>query len=397
MKRRLSLLLMFAGCSLLAAPVHAANWSSWRGPEENGVSRDRDLPDTWSIKPNAKNNNLLWTAPYGGSSTPIVQNGRIYFPGKYGDGVMQEERAVCLDEATGKLLHDFKSHVFLTDIVSDRIGWTVMAGDPTTGNVFVHFTSGLFYCLDKDLKPLWSRSMTEEYGRISGYGGRVTSPVVDGNLVILGLMNSVWGELAMGGCRWVAFDKNTGDVVWWCQTPYRPYDSYYSVPVVKVINGERVLVSGGGDGAVSAMQVRTGKLLWSFKMCNWSVNCSPVVDGNLVYIGHGEQNNDGTSGQVFCLDASKVENGKPKVVWKVNGITAKYASPALHEGLLYITNDGGVLYCLDAKTGKQLWTYVYGNESKGSPLWADGKIYVGEFERALSHPPADGDGLHRAA
>ncbi len=363
-----------------AAPAHSRNWSSWRGPEQNGVSRERDLPETWSIKAGAADNNLIWRAPYGGSTTPIIQGGRIYFPSKVGEGETQEERAVCLDEATGKLLADFKSHVFLTDIVSDRIGWTNMVGDPETGNVYVHFTSGLFYCLDKDLKPLWSHSLTEEYGRISGYGGRLTTPIVDGNLVIIGLMNSIWGELAMGGARWVAFDKKTGDVVWWSQTKYRARDTYYSVPVVKVINGERVLVSGAGDGAVSAMRVRTGEMLWTFKMCNWSVNCSPVVDGNLVYIGHGEQNNDGTSGQVFCLDASKVEKGEPKVVWKVNGIKAKFTSPILHEGLLYITNDGGELYCLDAKTGKEVWTFNYGTDSKGSPLWADGKIYIGEFD-----------------
>ena len=115
-------------------------------------------------------------------------------------------------------------------------------------------------------------------------------------------------------------------------------------------------------------------------MCFWSVNCSPVVDGNLVYIGHGEQNADGTSGEVFCLDASQIEKGKPKVVWVVKGIKAKFTSPILHEGMLYITNDGGGLYCLDAKTGEEVWTYEYGTDSKGSPLWADGKIYVGEFD-----------------
>jgi outer membrane protein assembly factor BamB len=388
MKRLLPLLLILVGCAPLGAapppPDKAAaptrNWSSWRGPEQNGVSRERDLPDKWSLKAGDPNSNLIWRAPYGGSTTPIIQGGRIYFPAKFGEGETQQERAVCLDETDGKLLHDFKSHVFLTDIVSDRIGWTNMAGDPETGNVFVQFTSGLFYCLDKDLKPLWSHSLTEEYGRISGYGGRVTTPVVDGNLVIVGMMNSSWGELAMGGARWVAFDKRNGDVVWWSQTKYRARDTYYSVPVVKVINGERVLVSGSGDGGVHAMRVRTGEMLWSFQMCHWSVNCSPVVEGNLVYIGHGEQNADGTSGEVFCLDASQIEKGKPKVVWVVKGIKAKFTSPILHEGMLYITNDGGELYCLDAKTGDEVWTFNYGTDSKGSPLWADGKIYIGEFD-----------------
>ena len=363
-----------------AAPAASESWSNWRGPEHNGVSRERDLPETWSPKADAPDSNLVWKAPYGGSTTPIIQGGRIYFIGKVGEGETLQERVLCLDEADGKLLHEFKYNVFLTDIVSDRLGWTCVAGDPETGNVYAHATSGMFYCLDKDLKPLWSHSLTEEYGCISGYGGRLTSPIVDGDLVILGMMNSSWGELAMGGARWVAFDKKTGDVVWWSQTKYRAKDTYYSVPVVAVINGERVLVSGSGDGGVHAMRVRTGEMLWSFMMCNWSVNCSPVVDGDLVYIGHGEQNPDGTSGGVFCLDAAHVENGQPKVVWQVKGIKAKFTSPILLDGKLYITNEAGVLYCLDAKTGKELWEYQYGTDSKGSPLWADGKIYVGEFD-----------------
>ena len=57
-----------------------------------------------------------------------------------------------------------------------RLGWTQMVGDPETGNVYAHGTQGLLFCFDKDGKILWQHSLTEEYGRITGYGGRVTSP-----------------------------------------------------------------------------------------------------------------------------------------------------------------------------------------------------------------------------
>ena len=62
----------------------------------------------------------------------------------------------------------------------------------------------------------------------------------------------------------------------------------------------------------------------------------------------------------------------------VDGIKAKFGSPVVYDGKVYIPNDVGVLFCLDAKTGEQKWSYQYGTETKGSPLLADGKIYIAD-------------------
>ena len=43
----------------------------------------------------------------------------------------------------------------------------------------------------------WSRSLTEEFGRVSGYGGRVVTPIVDEDKVIVSMPNASWGELTM--------------------------------------------------------------------------------------------------------------------------------------------------------------------------------------------------------
>src|SRR6266568_3315931 len=50
----------------------AGDWTHWRGPEQTGVSREKDLPNRWSPNPKAENNNLIWKQPYGGRSTPII-------------------------------------------------------------------------------------------------------------------------------------------------------------------------------------------------------------------------------------------------------------------------------------------------------------------------------------
>jgi outer membrane protein assembly factor BamB len=363
----------------VAAPP--PTWSNWRGPEQNGVSREKDLPEKFSTNPKAADNNLVWTAPYGGRSTPIIQNGRVYLINSCGKGVNEQERVMCFDEKDGKLLWEHKFNVFLTDIVSSRLGWTVMVGDPETGNVYAHGTQGLLFCFNKDGKVLWEHSMTEEYGRISGYGGRVTSPVVDGDLVILGMLNANWGYQGMGRTRFVAFDKKTGKVIWWASGGFPPKDTFYSTPTVANIAGQRLIISGGGDGCVHAFKVRTGEKVWSYQFGPSAVNCAPVVDGDKIYIGQGEDNEgQAQQGRIICVDGSKVKNGKPDLVWQKEGIRVKFASPILHEGLLYVCDDIGNLYSIDAKDGKQLWSFQYGRNTAGSPVLADGKIYIPEVD-----------------
>jgi outer membrane protein assembly factor BamB len=366
-------------CASVTDSASAADWYRWRGPCQTGVSRETDLPDTWSPDPKAKNNNLIWKAPYGGRSTPIIMNGRVYYINSAGEGVTGQERVLCLDAASGKLIWEYKFNVWHTDIDILRVGWTNLAGDPETGNVYAAGTQGLLMCFDKDGKILWSHSLAEEYGRISGYGGRNSSPVVDGDLVIYGMINASWGDQAGPGNRFLALDKRTGSPVWWSAPTARPKDTYASVPVITVINGERLLISGAGDGGIYALKVHTGEKVWGYMISAGGLSSTPVVDGTRVYICHGAENLDtSVQGRVVCLDASKIKDGKPALVWEKTGIKIRYTSPLIHEGRLIVNDEIANLYCFDAATGKEYWTYRYGRNAKGSPVWADGKIYVAE-------------------
>jgi outer membrane protein assembly factor BamB len=367
---------VLAAC-LLVSVGRANDWVHWRGPEQTGVSSELDLPERFSADPGDANGNLIWKNGFGSRSTPIVMNGRVYLIGDAGQGPTEQERVLCFDANTGKVLWEHRFNVFQTDIVSSRVGWTNLAGDAETGNVYAHGVQGLFFCFDRDGNVVWSRSLTEEYGRITGYGGRVNSPTVDGDLVILGMINASWGDQAPSSNRYVAFDKRTGVPVWWSDIGGR--GTYYSVPVVAVINGQRLLITGGADGALHALKVRTGQEVWKFQVGAQPINTSPVVDGTRVYITHGEANvGSNVLGRIACVDAAKVTKGQPELVWKEDGIKASYSSPLIHEGRLYVCDEGAMLFCFDAATGKRLWRYKYGRVAKGSPVWADGKIYVAE-------------------
>jgi len=140
-----------------------------------------------------------------------------------------------------------------------------------------------------------------------------------------------------------------------------------------------LLVTGTAVGSLAAVKVNTGELVWDYPFCKTAINVAPVIDGSLIYISHGEENPDNNiKGRIICVDGAQVEKGRPKLVWKKDGVKARWCSPILHDGRLYLADEIAKLYCLDAKTGKVHWKHSYGRNARGSPVLADGKIYVPE-------------------
>jgi outer membrane protein assembly factor BamB len=371
-------------------PASAADWIHWRGPEQNGLSREKGLPGEFDPEAGAKGN-VIWKMPFGGRSAPLVMSGKLYILQGTGEGLNEGEQVVCFDEKTGNKLWDYRVNVFHTDIVSARLGWTTLTADPEAGYVYAHTTGGDLLCLDSSGKLIWSHQLTEEYGRVTGYGGRIVSPIFDSGLVIMGMVNGSWGDMARGMNRFVAFDGKTGAVVWWTTLGENMLGTYYSSPVIAVIGGQRLLITGSADGGLHAVKVRTGENVWSYTFGKGIINGSPVVEGNLVYCSHGEENPEGNPiGRVICVDGSQVDpmTKKPKLVW--DSFRRKYkanrntelanrfglASPALADGLLYVPDDTGELFCFRAKDGEMLWKYRYATEVRGAPLVADGKLYI---------------------
>lgn len=384
--RRLSTLAAAAATVLFASPSFAGDWANWRGPEMNGVSRETNLPETWDLE---TRENVVWDSEIGGRSAPVILNGKVYLNCRTEHDITNpktavdaQEQVVCWDLETGEILWKDVFNVFQTDIPAPRIGWGSMAADPETGNVYVHSVSGLFICYSADGERLWERSFFEEDGKISGYGGRNQTPIIDEDRVIISFLSKNWGETGAPPPkhRYYAFDKKTGEMMWVAAPGGPPQDTNYSVPIVTVIDGERLLIGGNGDGGFYAINARTGKTRWSQKMSKRATNVSPVVEENRVYIAHGEDNIDTIEfGRIQCIDGSaKGPIGPEQTLWRVDGIKMGYASLAIHDGILYCTADTGMLYAFDSKTGDRLWEFNLGTVGKGSPVWADDKLYVME-------------------
>ncbi|MGE3315394.1 MAG: PQQ-binding-like beta-propeller repeat protein, partial [Planctomycetaceae bacterium] len=358
------------------------DWPHWRGPEQNGISRETGLIDSWSPKGRGgKGENLLWKRDdLAGRSTPIVMRGRMYTIVRDKPGTPEEgEKIVCVDAATGKDIWERRWNVFLSDVPDTRIGWASAVGDPTTGNVYAQGVNGFFQCFNGETgETLWSHSMSEEYGILSTYGGRTNFPILHGNLVVVSGVIIGWGEMAQPAHRFVAFDKRNGQAVWFNGTAVRPEDTTYSTPVTANINGQPLMIFGSSDGAVHAMQPLTGKIVWSYLISPRGINTTPLVVGNTVYCGHSEENLiDRSVGAVFALDATKTGDiSKSGEIWQHRLFAVGKSAPIMVDGKIVAVEDSGNMLVIDPKDGKEITRKKIGTMMTASPVYADGKIYV---------------------
>lgn len=357
------------------------DWVYWRGPLSNGTSTEVGLIDDFD--PNGgEGSNVSWKRDdLGGRSTPIVMDGRLYMVVRDKPGTEQErEKVVCLNAETGEDIWENVFNVYLSDVPDTRVGWSSVVGDPETGNIYSLGVCGVFQCLNGETGDVkWSLPMHERFGLLSTYGGRTNFPIICDDLVIISSIVIGYAEMAKPAHRFVAFNKISGDVVWFNGTRPLPYDTTYSGPTVTVLNGQKALVFGSGDGAVWAFQPRTGKPIWQYKFSRRGLNVAPLVVGNTVFTGHSEENISGTAmGAITAINASLsgdvTESGK---LWKVEELMMGKAAPLVLGDDVYCFDDRAKLHILNSETGETKYRKkALGTVMRSSPLYADGKIYT---------------------
>src|SRR5579862_2056580 len=193
MRNKLIVLTCLASSALFAdRKVALGDWPDQRGPNRDGVSQEKNLPSKWSVG----GENLLWRAPFGGRSAPVTMGNHLYVQNPVGRGEQEQERVMCLDPDSGRVLWEYKFNIFQSDAPAHRVGWASPAIDTETGNVYAIGAGGFMVALTKDGKRVWDRSIGEEFGAFTTHGGRMTSPMIDGNLVIVSLAVSTWGKEA---------------------------------------------------------------------------------------------------------------------------------------------------------------------------------------------------------
>ncbi len=327
-----------------------AEWPQWRGPNRDGISKETGLLKSWP----ASGPKILWRAASGeGYSGISIANGRAYT--MYGQG--SDELLVCLDANTGKEIWRFRMD---SQFYNDQ-GNGPRSTPTVDGNlVFVQGAKSTLYAVRADNgQKVWGIDLKKEYGAKIPTWGVSTSPLVEGDLVLV----DVGGKSGYSIC---AFNKTTGKLVWNSQTD----DPGYSAAIAITANGLRQAVFFTGSAAVS-VSPKDGKMFWRYPwQTSYEVNAAtPIfIPQDKVFISSGY----GVGAAVLRIQGT---NGSLNVepVWKSRVMKNHWASSILHQGYIYGFDDA-ILTCINANTGEQKWQQR--GFQKGSLIYADGHLII---------------------
>lgn len=386
-----ALAVLLAGTCLSPWPSVGAvdGWLHWRGPQQNGTSRETNLPERLELG----GEKHLWTAEVAGQSTPVVADGRLYVMGFDGEGPDLRELIACLDAETGEKIWEHRFNDFLSDIIYTRYATANPTVDPETGRVYMQGSQGIFACFSRDGELLWHHSMMEDYGRMTFPNGRTASPVVENDLVITHGITANWGANGPARDRFYAFDKESGELVWYSTPGGQPKDSSYAPPTLSWWKGQRVLYSGTGDGSIVCVNALTGQPIWRVKITQGGVNTAVLEhNGDKLITIHGSENLDTSEiGRMVAVRIPETlppaEGNEPAIfdikeleVWR-NGLSAFTSSPILVGDTVYQVAETGDLCAIDAETGAVKWKHKIGIEQRNaSMIYADGRLYIPMLE-----------------
>ncbi len=361
-------LLLSSTLLLAAAGVAAAeNWPQWRGPADDGISNEKDLPTHWSDK-----DNLAWkfTLPGMGESTPAVWGDRIFLTCQDGGHV-----ALFCIGTDGKEVWRKPVGSGGGKIRGDE-GNGASASPSTDGqHVYVFIGSGELACYDFDGNETWKINVQEKYGKFRTNWGFHSSPLLDGDRLYLQLFHSNAHLL-------VALNKATGAEVWKVERKGggrgENQTSYASLAIYR--KGDVAYLIAHGDDYATAHRLtdgseisRVGDLTDKHRQDLHFV-ASPVVSPDLIVVPSCK------GGPVVAIkpDATGlVETGSASEPWRLAKGTPDVPSPLVHDGLVYLCKEDGYLVCLDAKTGAEKYNQrIHSSLYRASPVYADGAVYL---------------------
>lgn len=352
----------------ITCTVHADNWPQWRGANHDGISTATNVPVKWTAT-----ENVAWKLPMPGmgGSTPIVWNDRLFLTSDDGPDVV----LLCVNSA-GKEVWKYKLGSKRPIVRTDE-GNGASASPCTDGkHVWAFAGSGELACLDLDGKEIWKFNLQDRYGRFKIMFGMHSTPVLHENRLYLQLIHS-------GGAQVIALEKATGEEVWKVKRPSDGRDECehsYASPCLWQNGKDALLITHGNDYAI-AHQLTDGKEIWRVGELNPKAKydntlrfvASPVAVKDLIVVPSAK------NGPVVGVkpDAKGlVLPGGEGEVWRRTSNTPDVPSPLVHEGLVYLCRENGVLFCLEAKTGKELYNErLHNARYRASPVYADGKIF----------------------
>jgi outer membrane protein assembly factor BamB len=380
---------------LLAATqiTQAQDWPEWRGSGAQGISSAKGLPETWS-----ETSGVHWRKelPGRGHSTPIVVGDHLWLTtaiektastdqaktklaSNTGDQPLTVLESVslhvlCVEKLSGEILHDLE----VLNVKDPQWAHTLNSyASPSpifaAGRLYAHFGSFGTICMDTSNQAILWKNQELHIMHENGPG---STPILHGKHLIIHFDGSDHQFIA-------AFDINTGKVAWktarsGSMDPRPQQRKAYGTPLMVTMNEQPVVVSPAADW-VYGYEPETGRELWkvAYEGLGFSMSVCPVADAERVYIS----TSFGKS-QVIALNYKGLKS--PEITWRNNKNAPKMCSPVLTNDLLFYIDDGGIVSCIDPKTGEAHYRERLGGKFSASPIVVEGKIYFASREGVVT-------------
>jgi outer membrane protein assembly factor BamB len=379
----------------LAAALRAENWPQWRGPSSRGVSAESGLPTTWSA-----GENIAWKALVGGlgASSPIVWGDRVFVTSQRGNApvaagdshplLARDDRSLAAREnaiggeraavrrpsgvfliieafrsSDGERLWEYRDQA-AGPLPENHEKHNLATPTPVTDGerVYAWFGNGQVVALDTNGKLVWRRHLGLEYGTFLNLWGHGSSPVLYNDLLILLVDHGPQAYL-------LALDKRTGEERWKVDRG-RGRVSHSTPLIVPGPAGDEMIVNS--SERIDAYDPAGGKLLWHADSERQTPIPTPVFANGLIYMSRGYRNSD----YLAIRPGGRGDVSTSHVQWRGPGTASYVASIVQYKGLLYMTNEVGVVTCAETETGERVWRQRLGGVFFASPVAGDGKIYM---------------------
>ncbi|MEM7233549.1 MAG: PQQ-binding-like beta-propeller repeat protein [Planctomycetota bacterium] len=357
-----------------------AQWPDRHGPSSDGRVAAKDakgLPIRWTAT-----KNVVWKAKLHdlGHSSPVILEGKVWLTAATLDG--KKQYVIGIDETTGKVLHDVL--LFENEKVEGLGGakgfnnYAAPSCVLAPGAVFVHFGSYGTARLDsKTAKVVWQRRDLP----CRHYRGPGSSPVLHGDKLIL-TFDGVDQQYT------TVLNAKTGKALWRTDrtTDYEDLDkngrpkrdgdmrkAYCTPGLVKI--GSQVQILSVGSRAMHSYDLASGKELWTLRHKNYNAGVRPLwlPKEQIAVINTGSR---GAHLLGLKLDAkARGDITESHVAWDREKGNPRFAMPIYHDGLLYQITDLGVVSCIDASNGKELWKARARGNYLSSPIIAGEHLY----------------------
>ena len=354
--------------------LHADNWPQWRGPQRNGLSSEKNLPVKWT-----ETEGVAWKLemPALSGSTPIVWGDRIFLnvaDALPDTGQKPSLHLWCVDRTNGKIL--WQRDLGGGNRMQRKQNQSTPSPVTDGTNVWVMTGTGILKAFDFSGKELWARDIQKDYGQFGLNWGYGSSPLLHGDALYVQVLH---GMRTDDPSYLLRIDTATGKTRWRVERPTNARmesPDAYTTPALLQYNNATEIVLTGGD-VVTGHDPATGKELWRAEGLNptddpnFRIVASPVVFGDLIIAPTRER-------PMLVLKAGGRGNvTKSHVLWTFD-MGPDVPTPVTDGKHVYVINDRGIMACLEARTGREIYARqrLKPGTYSASPVLADGHLYI---------------------